>query len=160
MVPLWCSALVGRQGCGHVRSSLWSHGDGWGMAAVSVICASWGSARWPNGFEGIGKVRASGLAGCLVRAVRRAAKLLLKRAVCGARAWCCVWMAGDTCPAANAQIWRIAKTGHKLSEAGRPAVRSWVGIASVCCRPFRCNLHAADQSLVCGHLRSTHCHRH
>ena len=31
-----------------------------------------------------------------------------------------VWMAGDTCPAANARIWWIAKTIHTLCVAGRP----------------------------------------
>ena len=53
----------------------------------------------------------------------------------------CVWMAGDTCSAANARIWWIAKTGHKLSMAGRPAARSWGGMISACCRPSRWNLH-------------------
>ena len=83
----------------------------------------------------------------------------ITRAVCAARASSSLWMAGDTCPAANVQIWWIAKTGHKLSEAGRPAVRSWGGRASVCCRPSRWNLNAADQSLVCGHLRWAYRHR-
>ena len=83
----------------------------------------------------------------------------LTRAVCAARASSCVWMAGDTCPAPNAQIWWIAKTGHKLFLVGHLAVRSWGGMASVCCRPSRWNLHAADQSQLCGHLCSVHRHR-
>ena len=83
----------------------------------------------------------------------------LTRAVCAACASSSVWMAGDTCPAANVQMWWIAKTGPKLSEAGRPVVRSWSGMASICCQRSRWNLHAADQSLVCGHLRWTDRHR-
>ena len=83
----------------------------------------------------------------------------LRRAVCRARAFSSVWMAGDACPTANVWIWWIVKTGHKLSEAGRAAVRSWGRMASVCCRPSRWNLRAADQSLVCGHLCWAHRHR-
>ena len=79
--------------------------------------------------------------------------MLLTRAVCAALASFSVWMAGDTCPAANVGIRWIAKTGQKLSVVGRPAVRSWGGMASVCCRPSRWNFNTADQSLVCGHPR-------
>ena len=150
MVPLRWSALVGRRGCGHVRRPLWSHGDGWGMAAVSVIRASRGSGLWRVACKGIGKVRAWGLPGCLVRA--------LQMAVSAARASSSVWMAGDTCSAASVRIWWIARTAHSLSEAGRRAVRSWGAMASVCCRPSRWNLHAADQSLVCGNLHWAHRH--
>ena len=57
----------------------------------------------------------------------------LTRAVCAACASSSVSMALDTCPAANVWIWWIAKTGHDLSEAGRAAVGSLVGMASVCC---------------------------
>ena len=73
----------------------------------------------------------------------------LTTAVCAARASSSVWTAGDTCPAAKVRIWWIAKTGHKLSGA----VRFWGRMGSFCCQPSRWNLHAADQSLVCGHLR-------
>ena len=95
----------------------------------------------------------------LVREVRKSAKMSLMRAVCAVRASSSVWMAGDTSPAANVWFRWIAKTGHKLSEAGRPVVRSWGAMASVWFPPSRWNLHASDQSLVCGHPRWAHRHR-
>ena len=53
--------------------------------------------------------------------------MLLTRAVCAARASSCVWTAADIWPAANVRIWWIAKTGPKLSEAGRLASLRGVG---------------------------------
>ena len=82
-----------------------------------------------------------------MRAVRRAARILLTRAVCAPRASSSVWIAADICPAANARICWMAKTGHTLSVAGHPGVRSWGGTASVGYQPSRWNLHVADHSL-------------
>ena len=98
------------------------------------------------------------LPGCRMRVVRRAAKISLTRAACAARSSSAVWMAGDTCPAANARIWWIAKTGHTFSVVGGCA-RSWGGMISACCQPSRWSFHVPDHSLVCCHLRSAHRHR-
>ena len=120
------------------------------------ILGVWAVARRLLGHQksqGVGVTCLSGEGGA------EGCKDVAQRAVCDARASSPVWMAGDTCPAANVRIWWIAKTGHKLSEAGRLVVRSWSAMASVCCRRSRWNLYAADQSLVCGHLRWAHRHR-
>ena len=125
-----------------------------------------GVASWPveynsgvgdprvGGFQGLGccllgirKVRASGLPGCSVMAVRKMGKMSLTRAVCAARASFSVWMAGDTCPAANVRIWWIGKTRHKLFEVGRPAVPSWGGMTSACCWPSTTNRGRPHRSL-------------
>ena len=160
MVPHRCLTLVGGRGGGLVGRAMWPCGGRCSMVAVSVIRVSWkGAGSWPVVGQGIGEVKASGLPRCLTRAVRRAAKISLTRAVCAARASSSVWMADDTCSSANARIWLIAKTGHKLSLAGCPAVRLWGGMISACCRPSRWNCHVTDHFLVCRYLRWAHRHR-
>ena len=106
MVPHRCPTLVGGRGGGLVRRSLCPCGARCSMVVVLVICVSWGGpGSLPVVGQGIGKVKASGLPGWLTRAVQRAAKISLTRAICAAPVSPSVWMAGDTCPAANARIW-------------------------------------------------------
>ena len=71
MVPHRCPIPVGGRVGEHVSRSPQSRGGRWSIAAVLVIRVSWGSAPWPVARQGIGKVKASGLPGCLVRAVQR-----------------------------------------------------------------------------------------
>ena len=154
MVPRHCSTLAGGRRVGFVRCALPAVqglcGGRCCMVAVRVIRTSWGrgggSGLWPVFGQSI-----PGLPRCRTRAVRRAAKLSHIRAACAAGAASSVWMAGHTCPAANAPIWWIAKTGHKFSVAGEFA-RSWGGMTSACCWPCGWNLHVADHSLGCYHV--------
>ena len=129
MVPHQCPTLVGGRGGGLVGRVMWPCGRRGCMVAVLPIPVfpSGGSGLWPVVGEGI-----VGLPGCRTRAVRSAAKILLTRAACAACASCSVRIAGDTCPAANVQIWWIAKTGHKSSVVGGFA-RSRGGMIPACC---------------------------
>ena len=87
MVPHRCSNLVGGRAGGLRGWSLWSCGGRCNMVAVSAIRVSCeGPGLWPVVGQGIGKIKASAIPGCLTRAVRRAARMSLTRAVCAARA--------------------------------------------------------------------------
>ena len=61
MVSLRRSALLGGRGCGHVRRSLWLHGDRWGTAAVSPgVCAVACCLLGHPESQGVGVTRMSG----------------------------------------------------------------------------------------------------
>ena len=146
----YSGGLAGSRSCPSVPAVAWwpvEYGSGLGDPRILGVWAAACRLLGHRESQGVG------LPGCLVRAVREGARMSLRRAVCAARASSSVPMGGDTCPAANARLWWIARTGQKLSEVGRPAARSWGGL---CCRPSRRNLHAADQSLLCDWLRWAH----
>ena len=102
MVPRWCPTLWNRQGGGVACRAVWLCGGRCCIVAVLVIRASWG-----------------GLDCCLlsVEAGAGRGQDLPHEVACAARASSTVWMAGHACPA-NALIWWIPKTGHKLSVVG------------------------------------------
>ena len=69
MVPHRCFTLVWGPGGGLVGQLTWPCGARWTLIALSVIRVSWrGPGSWPVVIQGIGKVMASRVPGCLKRA--------------------------------------------------------------------------------------------
>ena len=70
------------------------------------------------------------------RALQRALKISCTRTACAAWASVSVWMVGCSCsPSTSAQIWWIAKTGHRLGAVKKVPTRTGPRCAPSACNP-------------------------